>query len=172
MSNRTKNIDMGGIIKLGVVGVIFFIILYGVFSLVFTPKKTTETHYVVQSIVNNGFSAEDFTEAYYQKDPGFKQTLIRCVGFEENDIHFEFFEFNNVESARETYRQARQLIYERHGYRKGDSFVSNYAEYVRWGNGKYSITVLVGNTVLYAYCDEENELKINTILDEIDYLEF
>ncbi len=171
-----QNSGAGDIIKLAVVAVVIAIVGYGIFTVCFTPKKTTETHLVVQAIAESGYEAEDLTQMYYQHDPWFEHSLIKCIVFNEDDIHFEFLEFNNDNSAWDIHTQAVQLIVEEHnlqGRRKNrGTRISNYSDYFFESDGKYSITVWVGNTVLYAYSNSENAHVINRIIDDIGYLEY
>ena len=38
-------------------------------------------------------------------------------------------------------------------------------------NGLYTINMRVANTLIFAYCDEENASKLNAIMKEIGYFD-
>jgi ribosomal protein S17E len=48
--------------------------------------------------------------------------------------------------------------------------IANYTIYTLDSLGKYNVAIYVGNTAVYAYCDSENKVEIQKILDAIDYL--
>ena len=139
--------DWKGYVKLALV-IIFFIVLAIVFfSFISVPKTPATTEQVKSVITAQGYEPKDITELYYESDPGFKNTLNKCISFDKDDIHFEFFDFKNDSSAVNIYSQAYQEI-----------------------SYKYNAAIYVGNTAVYAYCDSENKTEIDKILDAIDYL--
>ena len=120
------------------------------------------------------FVPQDITEKYYEHDPAFEATLVKCVAFEEGDIRFDFFEFNNKNSAIDIYGQAyTKIITNYNAIHKIeiDHQMGNFSIYTLDSLGKYNVAIYVGHTAVYAECDSENKLEINKILDAIDYLE-
>ena len=63
------------------------------------------------------------------------------------------------------------MIYENisEGFREWDERYDNYAMYSMSSNGIYYLSIWVGNTALYAYCDEEYKSELDMILTSIDY---
>jgi hypothetical protein len=123
-------------------------------------------------LVARGHAALDITEMYREKDEGFKETLLNCVAFEEDDVHFEFFVFNNKSSAIDVYGQAyTKIILEKNDIAKveHDTQIANYSIYTLKARGTYNVAIYVGNTAVYAYCNEENAEQIASILREIGY---
>ncbi len=150
-------------------GVLIWTIL-GVSS---TPKTPVSSENIWDILIEQGYEPEDVTAYYCTKDSNFQKTLVKCIAFEEDDIHFEFFEFNNKNSAKDIYGQAyTEIILNYNAVHKIeiDHQMANYSIYSLDSLGKYSVAIYVENTALYAYCDSVNKLKINTILDAIDYL--
>ena len=74
------------------------------------PKTPATVEQVKSAIVDQGYETKDITELYYKSDPEFKNTLNKCISFEKDDLHFEFFDFNNDNSAVNIYSQAYQEI--------------------------------------------------------------
>lgn len=163
---------------IGIFAAVIVFVVFIIFCLdaLFSPPKTPVTSDEVWAIIEEqGFTPEDYTEAYYESDVGFRFSLIKCVAFDENDIHFEFFEFNNSDSAIDIYGQAYHKItttYNSWQKMEIKGFDKNYSLYFLDSLGKYNVAIHVGNTAVYATCDSENQSKINKILAPIDYLEF
>lgn len=137
-----------------------------------TPATTQE---VKEAIINYGYEPVDYTDSYYEADISFQLALKECIAFENDDIHFEFFEFNTKEDSENIWRQAYQKItIQYNAWRKIETEynVANYHIYTLDSLGKYNVSIYVGNTAIYAYCNSENKNEINKILAKIDYLEF
>ena len=100
--------------------------------------------------------------------------LTDCIVAEQDDIRFEFYTFDNPDSALRVYREARKLIITtkmetpRVEIEQGKA---NYKYYSLAAGGNYSVTVYVKNTAVYAYCTRENQSKIIGILDTIGYVD-
>ena len=163
------------------IGIFMIIAIFVVFIIMgmdalFAGSKTPATSDEVWSVIEaQGYEPEDISDFYYQKDSGFKLTLQKCIAFEKEDIHFEFFEFNNKDSAIDVYGQAYYKITTRYNsWQKMEIShkASNYSLYFLDSLGKYNVSIYVGNTAVYAYCDSEHQNEINKILAPIDYLEF
>lgn len=85
-----------------------------------------------------------------------------------------FFDFNNDNSAVNVFTQVYQEV--SYKYNAAHSIeiehrMANFTIFSLDSLGKYNVAIYVGNTAVYAYCDSENKLEINKILDAIDYLE-
>ncbi len=148
------------------------LIFYIVLCIAVVPKTPATAEQVWEVLTSQGYEPQDITELYFKKDSGFKQILIKCVAFEKDDIHFEFFVFNNKGSAIDTYRQAyTQIILNRRQmpYAEHDTQIANYSIYTLESAGEYSVAIYVGATSVVAYCKEENSSKIGDILRSIDY---
>ena len=163
------------------IGIFAAVIVFVVFIIMwldalFSPPKTPATSDEVWQIIEEqGFTPQDVTEDYYESDVGFRFSLIKCVAFEEDDIHFEFFEFNNRDSAIDIYGQAYHKItttYNSWQKTEIQGYNKNYSLYFLDSLGKYNVAINVGNTAVYAYCNSENQSKIDKILASIDYLQF
>lgn len=172
--SKYVNYDAKGFVKLGVFLAILAVIIFVVLNVSVVPKTPATNEQVKEAIINQGYVPEDISTYYYESDPAFKETLINCIAFESDDIHFEFFNFNNEASAVSIYRQAYEDVvanYDTNNRRKGGTKIANYAIYTLDLQGKYNVMIYVGNTAVYAYCDSENKAEIQKILDAIDYLE-
>lgn len=177
--HRTKpagsyvKLDWKGYLKLALV-IIFFIVLAIVFFNFFAVPKTPATLEQVKSVMTaQGYEPQDISDFYYDKDVDFKRVLNKCIAIEKDDLHFEFFEFNNDNSAIELFQQAYQKISYKYNAAHSieiETQIANYTIYTLDSLGKYNVAIYVGNTAVYAYCDSENKVEIQKILDAIDYL--
>lgn len=170
----TSSISIKSIILAFIFVIIFVVFIILWLSALFSEPKTPATaDEVWVTIEEQGYHPEDISDYYFQKDSGFKVTLKKCIAFEEEDIHFEFFEFNNKDSAIDIYGQAYHNIRVTHNsWQKMETSYENknYSLYFLDSHGKYNVSIFVENTAVYAYCDSENKYEINRILDKIDYL--
>lgn len=143
-------------------------------SLILSPIKSPATSDdVCSNIEKYGYNPIDYTDSYHGADVSFELTLTKCVGFEKDDIFFQFFEFNNNDSSRDIWGQAYQKItlkYNSVQKTEIENYMSNYRIYILDSLGKYNVAIYVGNTAVYAYCNSENQNEIDKILDSIDYL--
>lgn len=160
-------------LKLIVVLGAFLLLIYCLLKVLVVNKEPLTANAVEIIVLNNGFKVEDITEQYYEGDESFKIALDKCIGFEKDDIHFEYFVFNNRSSAVDLYGQAYYRItmkYDAAHKIETKNSAGNYRTYSLDSLGKYNAVTWVDNTVVYAYCDSENKDKIISILDEMDYL--
>lgn len=100
--------------------------------------------------------------------------LKNCIIAEQDDLRFEFYNFDNSSNALKVYKEAYSLIVTtkmeipRIEIKNRNA---NYRYYSLAAGGNYSVTAYVKNTAIYAYCNEENQSKIVSILDSIGYVE-
>ena len=165
--------DLNGFVRLGLVITLFLVLAFIFFNFFAVPKTPVTAEQVKAAITAQGYEVKDITEQYYESDPRFKFTLNKCISFDKDDIHFEFFDFNNNNSAIDVYSQ----VYSQLSYRYNSPYsieidyqIANYSIWLYDSLGKYSVAIYVGNTAIYAHCDSENQNEIDKILDAIDYL--
>lgn len=150
-----------------------FVLLCGFLFLHSTDiPEEVSVQQVIDALTDKGFQPNDVTDnaiANFQ-NAGLKICLIS----ENDDFHFEFFDFDNSASALKVYSNAQTLIVterlatpnvEIRNRKIGYDFYSLDAI------GIYSVVVRVNNTAIYAYCDSENQTKLNQILNDIGYIE-
>lgn len=165
--------DLKGVIKLIVVLLLFGLLIWGILELTCKPKTPATSEQVWDAITAQGYDPQDITGSYYNHNSNFKNVLLKCIAFEKDDIHFEFFDFNNDNSSINIYSQAYSEIISKYNAAHSIEIeyrMANFTIYSLDSLGKYNVAIYVGNTAVYAYCDSENKLEINKILDAIDYL--
>lgn len=156
--------------------VVAFFIGFAVFCFIVIDleHKTPATSDEVWAIIEDqGYEAKDYTDGYHNADVSFKLSLIKCVGFEKDDIFFQFFEFNNSDNSADIYGQAYQKITQTYNsWQKTEIQYKNQGYHLYFLNSKdeYNVAIYVENTAVYAYCNSENMNEIDSILAKIDYL--
>lgn len=131
------------------------------------PKTPATCQQVTTVLSDLGYEPIDTTSLYIEDD----SNLQKSVTIDNKKIRFDFFEFDNDNSAINVYNHACSQM---HTYQSGDMIerdegYNNYSMYSLKSKGVYYITIRVGNTALYAYCDEEYKSELDTILLSIDY---
>lgn len=124
------------------------------------------------ALISHGLQPVDTTDRAQENFPGI--VLNKCVVAEQEDIHFEFYIFDNQSSALKLYREARNLIITTKmatPRTKIETGKANYKYYSLTAGGNYSVTVYVKNTAAYAYCNAENLSTITAVLGDINYAE-
>ncbi len=147
--------------------IILFAIIWGILSINTGEKTPVDSQRVYEEIINLGYEPIDTTSLYIEDD----SNLQKSVTIDNKKIRFDFFEFDNDNSAINVYNHACSQM---HTYQSGDMIerdegYNNYSMYSLKSKGVYYITIRVGNTALYAYCDEEYKSELDTILLSIDY---
>lgn len=90
----------------------------------------------------------------------------------DGDINFNFFVFSDNETTEQVRKECVSYIMTyRYGVPKIETKegARNYMIYTLKAKGMYSVNIKMGNTLIFAYSDEENAEKINKIILEMDY---
>ncbi len=150
----------------GVIVLIFSVIMIVMFAN--TGEKTPVTcDQVSIELADLDYEPIDSTSHYKEQTSHLKASIMADNG----NVRFNFFEFDNNDSAYTVFYNNHDLIYENisDGFREWDAHYNNYAMYSMSSNGVYYISIWVGNTAVYAYCDNEYRNELNDILLSIDY---
>ncbi len=131
------------------------------------PKTPATCQQVTTVLSDLGYVPSDTTSLYSEDD----SHLVSSVTIENEQIRFDFFEFNNENSAANVYSNAcnQMLDYRSSGNISNSGGYANYYMHSLKSSGVYYITIRVGNTALYAYCDEDYMGKLGKILSGIGY---
>ncbi len=131
------------------------------------PKTPTTCQQVTTVLSDLGYVPSDTTSVYFEDDSHLKSS----VAIENEQIRFDFFEFDNENSAADLYSSAcnQMLDYRARGNISNSEGYANYYMHSLKSNGIYYITIRVENTAIYAYCDEEYTSKLGEILTAIGY---
>lgn len=157
-----------------IIGVVFLILII-VFGCVLLGlgKKSIDplTALDVSSILKSqGYQPIDCTETALVDNPGWD--LTGCVKVDNGEIEFEFYEFESRDSAVDIYGSAYLHIRTTKmatPKRATEARASNYRIYRLEAGENYAITMYVGTTAVYAFCDKEHAEKIDNILAEMGY---
>lgn len=171
--NYSTNNNTKGFLKLGAFLAFFLLMVWIILKIAVVPKEPVTSKQFYSVLVEQGYEPQDITEEYYDFDKDYKDVLIKCLATEKEDVKLVFFEFNNENSPKEIYQQARADIKTKYNaiYKaETDHQVANHSIYTLDSLGKYNIAIYVGNTAISGYCNSENKNEINKILDKIDYL--
>lgn len=151
-----------------IISVLFLVVVLAVTCT--GPKEVATAEQVWDAIVQAGYQPVDATEMYTED----MLSLIQCIAFEKDDVYFSFYVFQNQSNAESFYASAHSHIYTNfysYPYSKHTSAQSNYCIYTLTASGRYSVDIYVGNTAVYAYCDEGNEQGIANVLRTIGYFD-
>ena len=132
-------------------------------------RKTPATCQQVTTVLTSlGYVPSDTTSLYSEED----SHLVSSVTIENEKIRFDFFEFDNENSADNVYDNAcnQMLDYRSSGNISNSEGYANYYMHSLKSSDVYYITIRVGNTALYAYCDEDYMGKLGKILSGIGYI--
>lgn len=150
-----------------------FSVLFLVIMLAVTctgPKEVATAEQVRIAILEAGYQPVDATELYAEDMPG----LIQCIAFEKDDVYFNFYVFNDKSDAKDLFGHISSYIYinfYNYPYAEHESYQSNYHIYTLTAKERYLVNIYVGNTVVYAYCNEGNEQGICDVLHTIGYFD-
>lgn len=104
----------------------------------------------------------------------FEAGVINCLISEKNDVHFEFFEFDNISSPIRVYRQVYNDNLSENKLPQNVSIETGgigYRYYSLTTKDRFLVTVYVENTALYAYCNNENSAELVEIISDMGYVE-
>lgn len=97
--------------------------------------------------------------------------LENCIVAEKDKLRFEFYQFDNVNSARKVYTQAFNKIYENRTTNRVEfnERKLNYRIYILDIETNYYVAMYNENTAIYAYCNSENLSDFNGVLNSLGY---
>ena len=151
-------------------------LIVGIFIYIFAVKgpKTPATAQLVQEVFeSNELMYGDVTVDYREKW-NVDDMLQKAVACEKDDLRFDFFVFDSEASAEQIRKQYRSYIRENRYSTPNievSEGVSNYMLYSIKAAGMYTVCMRVENTLVFAYCDEENATNLNKIMIGIGYFE-
>lgn len=169
---KKKNSMIKNFIKVSIaLGTLIGIIMI-VISTTNKPKTPVTTDQVWDILEAQGFEPVDTTQIYKDDWGDSGNILKNSVSTQVDDISFNFFVFDSDKSAE--YVRTLYLNYIRDNRYSIPNVeitegISNYLLYTLKANGLYSVVIRVGNTLIFAYSDEENAEKINDIILEMKY---
>lgn len=151
--------------------IIFCSAIYGIFHLYVSDRPSAATAEQVKTVLSQqGLQPVDITDTAIENFSG--AGLENCIIAEQDDIRFEFYRFDNVDSARKVYRQAyTKIIGNKTSQRvQFEERKLNYHIYILDNETDYYLSLYVENTAVYAYCSSENSAKVNSLLDSLEYM--
>lgn len=157
------------IISMAMIGgfVLAFVAFIGIFS--GTPKTPATADSVWTILENNGYEPIDSTEEYKEK---WYSGVTKVVSMTDDDVNFNFFVFSDDETADQARGEYISYIrWNRYGVPNIEISEAGKELYDLYSDGMYSVDIKVGNTLIFAYSDEENADKIKKIVSEMDYFQ-
>jgi hypothetical protein len=158
-----------GIIIICSLGIILLVVMLIYAFVTGQPKTPATCSQVTTELTNLGYYPTDTTSIYIEQD----SHLQGSVAIENEKLRFDFFEFDNNNSASNVFSHAYNQIIDYRSSNKieSDEYYSNYRMYSLKSNGMFYITIRVENTAIYAYCDEGYTSEIGRILSAIGYVD-
>lgn len=162
-----------GLIALFLFGIILLVVILTHAFVNGQPKTPVTCQQVTEVLSDLGYSPSDTTSMYEKQD----SNLVNSIAVETEKIRFDFFEFNNDDSASNVFSHAyNQILDYRNGYTpeygqdiETDEYYANYRLYSLKSGGMYYLTIRVGSTAIYTYCDEDYINELGKILSGIGY---
>lgn len=158
--------DKGIILMIGVIVVVFVIIMISMF--IHTGEKNPATFdQVWNELVNLGYEPIDSSDNYKKQS----DNLINSIVVKNENIQFDFFEFDNNNSALNLFHNLYDQTYKKRGYpfQEWDEYYDNYGMYAMSSNDTYYIVIWVGDTTILSECDYEYKNDLFKILNAIGY---
>lgn len=157
-----------------IVGTVFLIVLivFGWWILSFgnASIESMTTSSVRSILESHGYQPIDCLKSALEDNPGWD--LTGCIKVDNGEIEFEFYEFESRDSAVDIYGSAYHYIKQNKmavPRRQLEARGSNYRMYRLEAGDNYAISMYVGTTAVYAFCDKEYAEKIDNILFEMGY---
>lgn len=151
------------IITILLISLFFFIMLKN-------PKEIATVEQIWSAIDNAGYQPVDCTNLYSDELSSSEQ----CIGFQNEDVYFNFYVLDSNSSAKNLYGKMVSHVtvnYLSTPNVEYSEYQFNYCIYSLTSSGRYSVVMYVGNTVVYAYCNEGNNNGIINVLKEIGYFD-
>ena len=150
----------------GFIVIVLAIMLIVMFSN--TGEKTPVTCEELNTkLIDFGYEPADTTYAYSDQN----SSLKRSIAIDTGNLRFDFFEFDNDNSALSLFKNSQAEINQKRNANSQDwtAHYNNYVMYSTQSDEIYYIVIRVGNTAIDAYCDAEYKSELDTILLSIDY---
>lgn len=148
-------------------------LMIGLFFLILDPAKPKSPEEVSKAVSEYGIELVDLTTYYKSIWDDKNNQLYTAFKGEKDDIYFEFFVFDNYDSASNILNQYAANI-----KRKAEKLdteykeqKTNYFNYTARVSGEYYILTMIKNTLVYANCDVENDEMLQEIVRAAGYLE-
>lgn len=162
--------------KIKIKPILIFAIIFSVFAggIIYAfvndrPKAVTIAQ-VENSLSEQRIQAFNITDNAQSNFPN--MGLENCIVAEQENLRFEFYQFDNVKSARKVYTQAyNKIIGNRTTKRiEFEENKLNYHIYILDIETDYYVAMYTKNTAVYAYCDSENSSILKEVLSSLGYL--
>lgn len=131
------------------------------------PLTTVDVCEVLKS---QGYQPVNCTDSALAANPGWD--LKGCIKVDNGEFEFEFYEFENESSAVGIYGSAYRHIRTNKmatPKRETEARASNYRMYWLEAGENYAISMYVGTTAVYAFCNKDYAAKLDDILFEMGY---
>lgn len=147
----------------------FFLFIY----VISDPIDPVTAEYVWDVLEAQGYDPIDTTQYYQESWSDTRHEITNAITVVTDEFEFNFFVLSTEERASWLYRSYRSYIWQ-HRYSPSspehDTRLGNCLIYWVKARNKYTVDIRIANTVLYAYCDNEEYMsKINEIVRAIGY---
>lgn len=161
--------------KIRIKPILIFIIIFTAFAggifyaFVANRPNPLNVTQVENALTKQGIQTFNITDNAQNNFPA--MGLENCIVAEQDDLRFEFYQFDNVKSARKVYTQAFNKIYGNRTTNRVEfnERKLNYRIYILDIETNYYVAMYNENTAVYAYCDSENSSIIKEVLNFLGY---
>ena len=152
-------------------------VMFGIFMILviagndlIAPVTAEQVWDVLES---QGYDPVDTTQFYRDTWSDTNQKITSAVSVSTSDFELTFFVFDSDNDALQIYRSYRSWI-RNHRFgvpnMKYDTALGSCQIYWIKTHGTYTVDIRIENTLVYAWCDEEEHIsKINHIINAIGY---
>jgi len=112
------------------------------------------------------YTVSDITKEYAQYN-----YIQKCVGFEDNGLHVEFFEIDTKDNAVGFYKTNKAAFENKKSGVSTETSVEigSYCIYKLKTGDTYYVVEQVGKTAIYAYCPREGASRLDDVIKAIKY---
>lgn len=156
---------------MGKKGKVIIILILAIISLgVFTgcqSKEPVNADTYKENATSLGYEIEDLTEEFTSQS----SAILNCYLIDKDDLHVEYFQLDSNDTAKALFDANKQIVEGYKGSRSGETSETNstYQKYTLTADDMYFVVEQVGDTLVYAYTDQDKTNDLNELLKELGY---
>lgn len=173
LAKERQNLGEKFTVKGVIILILFIAFMLGLFWVLINlgeDKSPATYEQVWTALENQGFTPSDFTKEYVEEYP--ERKIVSAVGHRNGEMRIEFFELEDIESARTIYHILDQILVDARGAdHRPDRRTSmqTYAIHTYYVDDKNYWVARIENTVIYGFCYDDDYEKMVAVMTELGY---